>query len=108
MLSVDVYYLQSTWAYAAPEVLAYNLQPCDQLFEKIKFQKQDCWSLGYLLVWLLIGTDPFSLPAEELAELDIQDSSDLQQALRHRQGAWVRYPLSSRSVISSSLCRAIA
>lgn len=89
-MSADVFYLQSTWAYAAPEVLAYNLQPCDQLFEKIKFQGQDCWSLGCLLVWLLIGRDPFSLPAQEMAELGIQNSTDLQQALCHRQVAWVR------------------
>lgn len=90
VLPADVEYLQSTWGYAAPEVLEYNLQPDnDELFWKISFQGQDCWSLGCVLVWLLIGTDPFTIYDEEYREMGLGGNTEYQQALRKRQAAWV-------------------
>lgn len=88
-LSAVVYTLQCSWAYAAPEVLAYNLDPCVELFEKINFQSQDCWSLGCLLIWLLIGRDPFSMSVEERAQHGDLDASELQHDLRRKQLTWV-------------------
>lgn len=84
-LSADTYYILSTWSFAAPEVLAYQMTPCDELFEKVSFESQDSWSLGCMLIWLLTGQEPFSLYPDDVAELDLNDSTQLQRAIRKRQ-----------------------
>lgn len=66
------------------------MTPCEELLDKVNFQGQDAWSLGCVLIWLLMGHDPFSLSNEDCAELDIRDANQCQQALRKRQLAWVR------------------
>lgn len=88
-LSADECTLQCSWAYAAPEVLTYNVDPCDETFEDINLQSQDCWSLGCLLIWLFIGTDPFSMPVEKRGLPGDLDSSKLLYDLRQQQLAWV-------------------
>ena len=68
------------------------LQPDnDELFWKISFQVQDCWSLGCVLVWLLTGTDPFTVYDEEYRELGLQSNSEYQKTLRTKQAAWVSF-----------------
>lgn len=94
-------YLGITLGFAAPEVLAYQLQPDDNaLFGEISFQAQECWSLGCVLVWLLIGTDPFTTYREERLVLGLHVGhhghdysecvSNMQSALFKKQAAWVK------------------
>lgn len=89
-MSADTDYILTTWTYAAPEVLAYELDPCDERFEEVSFERQDAWSLGCILLWMLTGQEPFCLTQEEVAGVNMRDSREVQIAIYKRQLAWVR------------------
>ena len=105
VLPADVENMQSNLGFASPEVLAHLTQPDNDMPRgEISFQAQDCWSLGCVLVWLLIGTDPFTLYRDECLALGLhlrhhghdysEYVSGMHRALSNKQAAWV----------SSSLC----
>lgn len=82
---------QTSLPYACPEVLLFLRHMTDDYFELISFQAQDIWSLGCLLVWLIMGRDPFAwFPSTE---------SDLlmghMECLCKKHAAWVSLRSSS-------------
>ena len=70
MLAVPEVDIQTTAQVAAPEILEYYLASHKQASQRkhIDFQAQDMWSLGCLLVWLITGTQAFTVTEDELAE----------------------------------------
>lgn len=76
---------QSSYPYVCPEVLLFLRHATDDYFDLISYQAQDIWSLGCLLVWLIVGQDPFAwIPTTE---------SDLlmghMECLCKKHAAWV-------------------
>ncbi|KAL3157150.1 hypothetical protein ABBQ38_001391 [Trebouxia sp. C0009 RCD-2024] len=81
--------IQSSPQFAAPEVINHYLDPSQQAVQQnqISFFAQDMWSLGCLLVWLLVGDDPFPVTIEELAAADMS----LCEMLHVKQNLWAAY-----------------
>ena len=65
------------------------METCDERFEKVSFDLQDAWSLGCILLWMLTGQEPFCLTQDDMAEVDMNDSIQVQNAIRKRQLVWV-------------------
>ncbi|KAL3157152.1 Ribosomal protein S6 kinase alpha-5 [Trebouxia sp. C0009 RCD-2024] len=81
--------IQSSPQFAAPEVINHYLDPSQQAVQQnqISFFAQDMWSLGCILVWLLVGDDPFPVTIEELAAADMS----LCEMLHVKQNLWAAY-----------------
>ncbi|KAL0021754.1 hypothetical protein WJX79_003949 [Trebouxia sp. C0005] len=89
---------QSSYPYVCPEVLLFLRHATDDYFDLISYQAQDIWSLGCLLVWLIVGQDPFAwIPTTE---------SDLlmghMECLCKKHAAWAAGSLTGPDVMAPS------
>ena len=95
MLAVpEVGTIQCSYHIAAPEVINHYLEPSQQAVEKgqIDFFAQDMWSLGCLLVWLVVGDDPFIVTHEELA----LENENVWEVVHMKHNLWVSWMPNSR------------
>lgn len=93
---------QSTLDFACPEVIHYLTDMTEDIFDKISFTAQDCWSAGCLLVWLVTGQDPF---AWSVAESDLHKLSQV-ECMSRKHAAWVSFSafLMQMSQKPSTMC----
>lgn len=77
--------LQSSYAYAAPEVIYFMMYSDPHDLEKVDYQAQDCWRLGCTLAWLLTGQHLFA----DSADVQQQDTEDPLEATYDRIHKWV-------------------
>ena len=78
--------LQSSCAYAAPEVIYFMMYSDPDDLEKVDFQAQDCCSLGCTLAWMLSGEHLFAVDS---AHMQQQDTEDPLEATYQRIHKWV-------------------
>ena len=79
--------IQCTPTIAAPEVIKHYLGLSNQAIEEhqISCFAQDMWSLGCILVWLMIGRNAFAVGVKEAAK----GGKDVVEIIHTKHNAWV-------------------